>query len=69
MNDPMTVEMQSEAFTYPAVIEEDVDGRDLAKATKVLQSLSKSQIKILMGEVKDWPAPPPHINKDQTGRA
>ncbi|MFE3178300.1 hypothetical protein ACFXPA_29250 [Amycolatopsis sp. NPDC059090] len=69
MNDPMTVEMQGEAFTYPAVIEEDADGRDLAKATKVLQSLSKSQIKTLMGEVGDWPAPPAHINKDHTSGA
>lgn len=65
----MTVEMQGEAFTYPAVIENDVDGQDLAKATKVLRSLSKSQIKALMGEVSDWPAPPPHINKDHTSGA
>ncbi|WP_409182310.1 hypothetical protein F9C11_38805 [Amycolatopsis sp. VS8301801F10] len=34
-------ECQSEAFTYPAVLEEDVDGRDLAKATKVPPHINK----------------------------
>ncbi|MFI9451604.1 hypothetical protein [Amycolatopsis sp. NPDC052450] len=67
MNDPTTVEIHGEAFTYPARITKDANGEDLRKAAQVVRSLTASQFDQILGDVDDWPRPKPHVNADRTG--
>jgi hypothetical protein len=64
INNPMMVEIQGEAFTYPANITIDRDGSDLRKAERIVRALSKGQFDAILGKIDDWPAPGAHINAD-----
>ncbi|MFI5558557.1 hypothetical protein ACIA2T_04695 [Amycolatopsis japonica] len=66
MNDPTTVEIHGEAFTYPARITKDANGDALREAAQVVRNLTARQFDKILGDVDDWPQPKPHVNADRT---
>ena len=64
MPDPMALEFQGEAYTYPADITVDIDGEKFRRAVKIVRALTNTQFDQIMGPVDKWPAPAPYINGD-----